>query len=149
MFSIKDPEGKRFLVWALPDVATIGIKYIRQLSEKVESLGLNGGIIISNGKYTYSARANAPRKGIEIIPPNFPAFNVFKHSIVPKHQILSQEEKAKVLEIFRVKPYQIPLINTSDPIIKVIGGKAGDMVKIMRRSQTAGEYLSYRYVVEG
>ncbi|MEM2130041.1 MAG: DNA-directed RNA polymerase subunit H [Candidatus Bathyarchaeia archaeon] len=83
------------------------------------------------------------------MPPNFPSFNIFSHNLVPKHEILSPEEKEAVLKEYRVQPYQLPLLRTSDPISKVIGARAGDLVKITRKSLTAGEYVSYRYVVEG
>ncbi len=147
--TIKNRKGKKLLVWAIVGVETIGIRYVNQLSKKVESQGLDGGVIISNGKYTYSARSNAPKRGVELIPPTFPSFNIFEHYLVPKHEILSPEEKDEVLKEYRVEPYQFPLIKTSDPIAKVIGARFGDLIKIVRKSPTAGEYVSYRYVVEG
>ena len=146
---IKNRKGKKLLVWAIVGVETIGIRYVNQLSKKVESQGLDGGIIISNGRYTYSARSNAPKRGVELIPPTFPSFNIFEHYLVPKHEILSPEEKKDVLKKYRVEPYQFPLIKTSDPIAKVIGARFGDLIRIVRKSPTAGEYVSYRYVVEG
>lgn len=147
--TIRNRKGKKMLVWAIVGVETIGIRYVNQLSKKVESQGLDGGIIISNGKYTYSARSNAPKRGVELIPPTFPSFNIFEHYLVPKHEILSPEEKEEVLKKYRVEPYQFPLIKTSDPIAKVIGARFGDLIRIVRKSPTAGEYVSYRYVVEG
>ncbi|MCS7119905.1 MAG: DNA-directed RNA polymerase subunit H [Nitrososphaerota archaeon] len=86
---------------------------------------------------------------MELVPPNFPSFDIFEHFLVPKHEILSPEEKEEVLKKYKVEPYQLPLIKVSDPIAKVIGARVGDLVKITRKSPTAGEYISYRYVVEG
>ncbi len=147
--TVKNPKGKKLLIWALAGVETIGIRYVNQLSKKVESQGFDGGVIISNGKYTYSARSNAGKKGVELIPTAFPSFNIFEHYLVPRHEILSPKEKEEVLKKYRVQPSQFPLIKTSDPIVKVIGAQFGDLIKIVRKSQTAGEYVSYRYVVEG
>jgi len=147
--TIKSPKGENLLVWAVTGVETIGVQYINQLAKEFKARELEGGIMISNGKYTYSARTNAGKKEVELIPPNFPSFNIFEHHLVPEHEILSPEEKEKVLEQFRVKPYQLPLIRESDPIVKVIGAKPGDLIRIVRKSPTAGEYVSYRYVAEG
>jgi len=75
-------------------------------------------------------------------------FDVGKHVLVPKHEVLSQEKAREILEKFRVAPHQIPLIKASDPAVKAIGAKAGDILKITRSSPTAGKVIVYRYVIE-
>jgi DNA-directed RNA polymerase subunit H len=40
------------------------------------------------------------------------------------------------------------LIFVNDPAIIGLGVKPGDMIKITRKSATAGESIYYRYVVE-
>ncbi|MDH5391508.1 MAG: DNA-directed RNA polymerase subunit H, partial [Candidatus Bathyarchaeota archaeon] len=42
------------------------------------------------------------------MPRNFPSFNIFKHKLVPKHEILPPEEAKELLEKYRVKLYQLP-----------------------------------------
>ena len=42
----------------------------------------------------------------------------------------------------------MPQIKSTDPAVKAIGAKPGDMLKIIRKSATAGEHIAYRYVVE-
>jgi len=51
---------------------TIGIGYIRELKKLIDEKGADKGAIVTDGKYTYSAKANAPKMGIELIPPNLP-----------------------------------------------------------------------------
>jgi len=46
-------------------------------------------------------------------------------------------------------PSQFPYIQSTDAIAKEIGAKPGDVVRITRRSETAGSSIYYRYVVEG
>ncbi|MEM1587971.1 MAG: DNA-directed RNA polymerase subunit H [Candidatus Bathyarchaeia archaeon] len=75
-------------------------------------------------------------------------FSVFDHELVPKHIILSKEEAEEVLKKYHIKPYQLPYIKKSDPAAKEIGAKPGDIIKIIRKSPTAGEAIAYRYVVE-
>jgi DNA-directed RNA polymerase subunit H len=148
LITVEDSEGKRFLIWAVSAAEAIGIKYINQMAKYMKSKNIESGIIVGE-KYTQSARSLARRKNIELIPQDFPSFNIFKHYLVPKHEVLSPEERKEVLEKYRVEPYKLPHIKTSDPIVRVIGAKPGDIIKITRRSPTAGEYVYYRYVVEG
>jgi DNA-directed RNA polymerase subunit H len=70
------------------------------------------------------------------------------HIYVPKHEIINKNEAEKVLEKYHTKPTEMPLIYVSDPAIRSLGVKPGDMIKIIRKSPTAGESLYYRYVVE-
>ena len=70
------------------------------------------------------------------------------HIYVPKHEIMTKKEAEEVLEKFHTKPTEMPLIYVTDPAIKGLGVKPGDMIKITRKSATAGESTYYRYVVE-
>ena len=72
-----------------------------------------------------------------------------QHVLVPKHEVLSPEEAREVLERYKVAPYQLPLIKASDPAARAVGTKPGDILRITRRSFTAGKAIGYRYVVEG
>jgi DNA-directed RNA polymerase subunit H len=49
---------------------------------------------------------------------------------------------------YRVQPYQLPQISSLDPTVKAIGAKPGDILRVIRKSPTAGEHLAFRYVVE-
>ncbi|CAB49535.1 DNA-directed RNA polymerase subunit H [Pyrococcus abyssi] len=75
-------------------------------------------------------------------------FNIFKHVLVPEHRILSEEEKKALLEKYRITPAQLPQIKASDPAVKALGAKPGDIIEIKRKSPTAGVYYYYRVVVE-
>tara|TARA_B100000029_G_scaffold484471_1_gene536703 strand:- start:649 stop:900 length:252 start_codon:yes stop_codon:yes gene_type:complete len=70
------------------------------------------------------------------------------HVYVPKHEIMQKDEAAEVLKQFNCKPTELPLIYVDDPAIIELGVKPGDMMKITRKSETAGESIYYRYVVE-
>ena len=53
-----------------------------------------------------------------------------------------------MLEKYHCKATDLPLIFVNDPAIIGLGVKPGDMIKITRKSATAGESFYYRYVVE-
>ncbi len=70
------------------------------------------------------------------------------HVYVPKHEIMTKKEAEDVLKKYNCTPTQLPLIFVNDPAIVGLGVKPGDMIKITRKSGTAGVSMYYRYVVE-
>ena len=70
------------------------------------------------------------------------------HVDVPKHEIMTRKDAEEVLEKYHCKTTDLPLIFANDPAIIGLGVKPCDMIKITRKSATAGESLYYRYVVE-
>ena len=70
------------------------------------------------------------------------------HVYVPKHEIMTKKEAEEILIKYNCKPTELPLIFVSDPAILGLGVKPGDMIKITRKSATAGQSIYYRYVVE-
>ncbi|HEX9863172.1 MAG TPA: DNA-directed RNA polymerase subunit H [Candidatus Bathyarchaeia archaeon] len=75
-------------------------------------------------------------------------FDIFEHALVPMHEILGEKEKEQLLAQYKIQPYQMPQIQSTDPAVKAIGAKPGDILRIIRKSSTAGEHIAYRYVVE-
>ncbi len=73
---------------------------------------------------------------------------VTDHKLVPKHEILSEDGKKQILSRFNATEEQFPFLFSTDPVVREIQAKPGDMVKITRVSDTAGECFYYRYVVE-
>lgn len=71
-----------------------------------------------------------------------------RHIYVPKHEVLSTKEAEEVLRTFNAKPHQLPFILLNDPALNGLNAKPGDIIKITRKSATAGESIYYRYVVE-
>ncbi len=77
-----------------------------------------------------------------------PSYDVFQHELVPKHFLLKPDEAKNVLEKYHIRPFQLPYIKSTDPAARAVGAKPGDIIRVVRRSQTAGESDFYRYVVE-
>lgn len=75
-------------------------------------------------------------------------YSVLKHELVPKHIILNEDEKKEILEKLKIKSEQLPKITTSDPVVKEMGAKEGDILKIIRKSPVAGVTEYYRIVVK-
>ena len=72
--------------------------------------------------------------------------NPLKHVLVPKHEILPQEQHTDLMQsMYITAKSKFPEIKFHvDPIARCIGAVPGDIVKIMRPSPSAGESVIYR-----
>lgn len=124
-----------------------GVKQVRRMKKMLEEMDTDKPILLGRG-FTYAARKEARRNHIELIATSsLPSFDIFKHELVPKHEILTKEEVEEFLKRYRIKPYQIPRIKASDSAARMIGARPGDIIRIIRKSPTAGRSVAYRYVV--
>ena len=73
--------------------------------------------------------------------------DIFTSRLVPKHELMPEDEKIALLERLCIKAKQLPKIRQEDAASKALGAKRGDVMKITRNSLTAGEYCYYRIVV--
>jgi DNA-directed RNA polymerase I, II, and III subunit RPABC1 len=65
-------------------------------------------------------------------------FNILKHTLVPKHTILTDDEKELFMKKYNILDNsQIPDISYFSPVSIVIGLRPDDIVKIERASRTA------------
>jgi len=76
-------------------------------------------------------------------------FDITTHRKVPAHRILNAEERTAFLEKFHIRDpdTQMPLIDSQDMMARWIGAKPGDIVEIIRKSETAGNTPYYRLCV--
>ena len=79
------------------------------------------------------------------------SFNVLEHRLVPEHHLLSEEDSDAVLAQLGMTRDQLPKIKKSDAGIKVLESvhgpiDEGRIVKIVRKSETAEEFVAYRLV---
>jgi DNA-directed RNA polymerase subunit H len=74
-------------------------------------------------------------------------FDVQTHVLVPKHILLSEKEKNAVFEKYCIAFKDLPKILAHDPAIKQMKYKSGDVIKIIKKSPTAGIAEYYRGVI--
>ncbi len=72
---------------------------------------------------------------------------VASHVLVPKHIKISEKEKKEVFEKYHVSFSELPKIRLSDPALKGLDVKPGDVIKIIRNSKVAGKSVYYRGVI--
>lgn len=75
------------------------------------------------------------------------AVNITKHELVPRHTPLEPEEVKAVLQAHALEVSQLPRLLTTDPVAAYYGLERGQVVRIERKSESAGVYVTYRQVV--
>ena len=143
-----------------PDIGTIWVEFhgdksvgigdFRKFVHSINERDYHTGIMITGAAVTQSAQKLIPTvlpKIIEIFYEQDLLVNITQHELVPKHVLLSTVEKRALLQRYRVKETQLPRILVTDPVAKYLGLRRGQVVKIIRRSETAGRYASYRWAI--
>ena len=88
-----------------------------------------------------------PKRTIELFEKNAMLINITKHVLVPKHRILSEDERAELFERYHIQDNsQLPKMTLSDPISRYYGLKKGQVVEITR-NEDLNKHVSYRVVV--
>jgi DNA-directed RNA polymerase I, II, and III subunit RPABC1 len=84
---------------------------------------------------------------VEIFWLNNVVFNITKHVLVPKHIKMTEDEIKIIMDKhYIVSKSTFPVMNRDDPIARYLNLSSGDLCKIIRKSITSGEYISYRVV---
>lgn len=73
--------------------------------------------------------------------------SVANHVLIPEHQKLGDKDKQELFEKYHIAIRDLPKILLTDPAIQQLNVKPGDVIKIIRKSPTAGEAIFYRGVV--
>lgn len=73
--------------------------------------------------------------------------DVLLHKFVPQHILLTKEESQDLLNKYKIDVNDLPQMFEKDPVAIAIGAKEGDIVKIIRNSNTTVRTVEYfRYV---
>jgi DNA-directed RNA polymerase I, II, and III subunit RPABC1 len=84
---------------------------------------------------------------VQVFSENELSFNITKHELVPKHEVLTPIQKKAVMTQYKTVAKHFPMVLSSDPVVRYYGALPGTMMRITRKSPTAGEYVLYRVVV--
>jgi len=113
----------------------------------LQKQGIENGIIIYPTSMTPTANKVVNQMNefnLEAFPEQELLVNITHHILVPQHEVMTAEEKKALLQKYRLKDTQLPRIQLVDPVARYYGLKRGQVVRIIRPSETAGRYTSYR-----
>uniref|UniRef100_T1IH17 DNA-directed RNA polymerases I, II, and III subunit RPABC1 n=1 Tax=Strigamia maritima TaxID=126957 RepID=T1IH17_STRMM len=144
-----DPTDQMFVFF--PDEPKIGIKTIKLYCQRMQEESISRAIIVVQQGMTPSAKQSlvdmAPKYILEQFLESELLINITEHELVPDHVVMTPEEKQELLSRYKLKESQLMRIQSGDPVARYFGLKRGQVVKIIRSSETAGRYISYRLVV--
>lgn len=136
----------------------IGVKPIKDYVARMETAHVTRAILVLKKGITPFAKRIlqemaspttplASRRIIETFEGEELLVNITEHIFVPKHVLLNDAEKSALLKKYKLKDTQLPRIQQADPVARYYGLAKGQVVKIIRPSETAGRYVTYRLVI--
>ncbi len=128
------------------DEASVGVRTMRAFAHSLQERAVTTGILIYQTSLTASASKvlTAVDIAIETFAEADLLVNITRHELVPRHSVLAPMQKKALLERYRLTDAQLPRIQTADPVARYFGLRRGQVVKIIRRSETSGRYVTYR-----
>lgn len=144
-----DDETSKIYIY-FPKTPKIGVNVVKQYIKEMKENDVKKSIIIIKDTITAFAKQiflETPELIIEHFKEEELYVDILKHVHVPEHVLLSDEEKKSVLKIYNCKEHQLQQIKASDAVSRRFGARKGQVFKIVRNSETGGNYINYRIVV--
>eukprot|EP00580_Thalassiosira_gravida_P000075 CAMPEP_0201610316 /NCGR_PEP_ID=MMETSP0492-20130828/16538_1 /ASSEMBLY_ACC=CAM_ASM_000837 /TAXON_ID=420259 /ORGANISM="Thalassiosira gravida, Strain GMp14c1" /LENGTH=225 /DNA_ID=CAMNT_0048076109 /DNA_START=77 /DNA_END=754 /DNA_ORIENTATION=+ len=142
-----DDETDQLFVF-FPEDEKVGVKPIKILTDRMKDESVSNAILVLRGDITPFAKQAVLEMSDSFRIEHFKEaellVDITDHKLVPEHQVLSQNEKQELLKRYRLRETQLPRIQPNDPVSRYYGMKRGMVVKIIRPSETAGRYVTYR-----
>ena len=144
-----DAEDQLFVF--LPDDDKVGVKTIKQYCEMMKEASVSHAILVVKQGVTPFAKTALQEMASTYLIEHFRdaelLVDVTEHRLVPAHALLSPEDRQALLDRYKLRAEQLPRIQRTDPVARYYGLKVGDVVKIVRPSETAGRYVTYRVCI--
>jgi DNA-directed RNA polymerase I, II, and III subunit RPABC1 len=143
-----DSPGDQLFVF-FPVEEKVGVKPIKTYCQRMKEQNVMRAIIVVKVNLTPFAKSAIKELSqrayrVEYFRDAELLIDITEHRLVPEHVLLSVQEKHELLKRYGLKPSQLPKIQLHDPVARYLGLSHGDVVKIVRPSETAGRYITYR-----
>jgi DNA-directed RNA polymerase I, II, and III subunit RPABC1 len=146
---IDDPDTKIMIYF--DDNPRITVPIIATIAQRMHKDSIKRTLMVGKGTITPSAKQAIIEVQshfvIEFFEEKELLVNIMEHELVPHHIVMTEVEKQALLKRYRVKESQLPKIQINDPVSRHYGLSKGQVLKIIRTSETAGKYITYRIAV--
>jgi len=152
MTMIFEKNNEKIKIYWYPE-PKLGAEF-RNIIQELKKENIKNAVIVTELSVTHHAKQTL--KGLKYEGIFIDVFflkdiqtNISKNRLVPKHIICSKEEKIKIMKTYKVNRNQLPYIKSFDPMVKYLGAKKGNLIKIIRDSEVLkGEkVITYRIVI--
>lgn len=146
-----DPTDQ--LVLHFPDDEKVGVTTIQAFCEnKMKPGEFTKAILVVRHSITPFAKQAIQQMAlggfkIEYFRDSELLVDITEHRLVPTHHVLDPTQKTELLKRYRLREGQLPRIQKDDPVARFYGLEKGQVVKIIRTSETAGRYVTYRVCI--
>lgn len=126
----------------------VGVKSLRDLCARMHDEAIPRAIFVLMDGMTPFARSElrASPFRIEEFREIDLRINITHHRRVPAHRLIGNKETRALLQMYRIRKAQLPRLPVTDPVARYYGFKPGQVVRIVRRSETTGQSTIYRVV---
>jgi len=137
VFAKRDGSHQIMTFWT----TNYGVENVRKIEEQMTQHGIKHSIVVYTNKISSNAGNTMKNLKIQgfIIEPFHESevqYVVTRSSLVPKHIICSKTKAEEVLKAYNITKDQLPEIKSTDPIVRYIGARKGQLIKIVRPSES-------------
>nr|XP_006639915.1 PREDICTED: DNA-directed RNA polymerases I, II, and III subunit RPABC1 [Lepisosteus oculatus] len=144
-----DPTDQMFVFF--PEEPKVGIKTIKMYCQRMQEENITRAIIVVQMGMTPSAKQSlvdmAPKYILEQFLQQELLINITEHELVPEHIVMTKEEVTELLARYTLASFYSMLhsiqCKKSSLFCSLL---VYQVVKIIRPSETAGRYITYRLV---
>ncbi|WOK95529.1 DNA-directed RNA polymerase V subunit 5A-like [Canna indica] len=143
-----DPPKKVLAIFCGTD--PFKLSTVREISSYVNKERLTNLILILQNKMTSKARGAIKeifKFRVEIFQVTELLVNITKHALKPRHELLNEEEKQKLLKKYNVVESQLPRMLESDAVTRYYGYEKGQIVKVTYDGELTGSHVTYRCIM--
>ncbi|XP_071686519.1 DNA-directed RNA polymerases IV and V subunit 5B-like [Rutidosis leptorrhynchoides] len=144
---VSDSENKILAVFCGPGPVKVNV--IRWITTQIMNKDSLSRLII----VVQSHITNQAMKSVELFSFKVEIFqitdllvNITKHVLKPKHRVITDQEKEKLLKKFNLNEKQLPRMSEKDAIAQYYGLTKGQVVEVTYNGEITGLHVTYRCI---